>query len=123
MPGAYRMPFWCGKDRPTGPNADMPAKPVQTEVLGSAASPELGGRQLPREAFWGSTGLPIPLLAQVCLVHRHRGGGEAANTMEKVLSNRQSAPNRNPEVCRFLYILMTVFQGEVQANSISAFEP
>lgn len=53
MPGAYRMPFWCGKDRPTGPNADVAAKPVQTEVLGSAASPELGGRQLPREALLG----------------------------------------------------------------------
>lgn len=43
--------------------------------------------------------------------------------MKKVLLKRHSAPSRNPEVCRFLYILMTVFQGEVQANSISAFEP
>lgn len=43
--------------------------------------------------------------------------------MEKVLVNRQSPLNRNLEVCRFLYILMSVFQGEVQANSISAFEP
>lgn len=31
--------------------------------------------------------------------------------------------HRNPEVQKFLYTLMTVFQGEVLANSISAFEP
>lgn len=53
MPGAYKLPFWCGEDRPAGPNADVPAKPIQTEVLGPAASPELRGRQLPREALVG----------------------------------------------------------------------
>lgn len=51
MPGAYKLPFWCGKDRPVGPHTDMPAKPVQTEVLRSAASLELGGTQLPSEAL------------------------------------------------------------------------
>ena len=53
MPRAYKLPFWCGEARPTGPNADVPAKPIQTEVLGSAASWELGGRQMPGEAHVG----------------------------------------------------------------------
>lgn len=69
MPGAYKLPFWCGDDRPTGPRADVPAEPGQTEVLGSAAGPELGGRQAPREAPVGQhrftttpfgSGLSIP---------------------------------------------------------------
>lgn len=50
MPGVYELPFWCGEDRPTGPNTDIPAKPFQTEELGSAASLELEGRQLSRKA-------------------------------------------------------------------------
>lgn len=53
MPGAYKLPFRCGEDRPVRPNADVPAKPVQTEGLGFAASPELGAQQLPREALVG----------------------------------------------------------------------
>ena len=53
MPGANKLPFWCGEDRPAGLNADVPAKPVQTEMLGSAASPQLGERQLPGEALMG----------------------------------------------------------------------
>lgn len=56
MPGARKLPFWCGEDRPTGPNADAPARPIQMEVLGSAATPELGGRQLPMQAFVGQRG-------------------------------------------------------------------
>ena len=113
MPGAYKVPFWCGKDRPAGPNTDMPANPVQTEVLGSAWGDTCGAAQVRRYSFW---------LRAVYSVGNH-GGSEAADIMEKVLLNRRSTPNRNPEVCTFLYILMIVFQGEVQANSISAFEP
>lgn len=56
MPAAYKLPFCCGEDRPAGPNADAPAKPVQTEVLGSAALPELGGRKVPEEALVGQHG-------------------------------------------------------------------
>jgi len=54
--------------------------------------------------MWGGTGSLLPLLAQGCLVHMHCSGGEAANIMEKALLNRQSTPNRNPELRRFLYI-------------------
>lgn len=38
--------------------------------------------------LWGSACLALLLLAQGSLVHRHYGGGGAANSMEKVLSNR-----------------------------------
>lgn len=80
-------------------------------------------RQLLGKALLEQDGLATTPLAQGCPAWWHCSGGKAENIIEKALSNRQRAPNWNPEVCRFLYILMTVFQGEVQANSISAFEP
>lgn len=89
-PGAYKLPFWCGEDRPAGPNTDVPAKPVQTEGLGSdvrVVQSLEGGNCLGRH-FWGSAYLPLLLLAQSCLVHRHHSAGGAANSMEKVLSNK-----------------------------------
>lgn len=89
-PGAYTLPFWCGEDRPAGRNTDVPAKPVQTEALGSAvrAVQSLEGGNCLGRRSWGSACLPLLLLAQGCLVYRHHGGGGAANSMEKVLSNR-----------------------------------
>lgn len=83
-PGAYKLPFWCGEDRPAGPNTDVP---VQTEALGSAGSPEPGGRQLPGEAPVGHCLSTTTPFGSGLSIHRYHSGGGAANSMEKVLSN------------------------------------
>lgn len=119
-PGAYKLPFWCGEDRPAGPNTDVPAKPVQTGICcesrawreAIAWGGACGAVLVYHHSFWlrAEPSPQTPWWWWGCKFH-----GKGAF--------QQSALNRNPDMCRSLYILMTVFQGEVQANSISAFEP
>lgn len=87
-PGAHKLPFWCGEDRRAGPNTDVPAESVQTQALGCAVSPGPGGRTGLGSHLWGTAGSPLALLAQGYLVRGHHSGGGAADSMEKVLSNR-----------------------------------
>lgn len=119
-PGAHKLPFWCGEDRRAGPNTDVPA------------CPNTGAGMCCESRAWGEDRLGEALVGHCWFTTSPLGSGLSSLWTPQWWwgckfhgkgAFQQSAPNRNPEVCRSLYILMTVFQGEVQANSISAFEP
>lgn len=99
----------------TFPSSIVKVDPVQTRLRSPLRQRCWEDEEAAGEGAFGALRLPFPLWL--------RAAWPELQTALTGLFPTGRAPHQNPEVCRFLYILMTVFQGEVQANSISAFEP